>query len=567
MPIKLCNISDELAKAAASAVETYGGVRQAARSVGMGYGTMNARYKAAVMRGFAKGKPVAGEQKAALGKSEEQPEIVVKGQIKATPTEKFPLPPKGKVFRYILTAAQNNTYLFDAAWDSLNTLARHYEARIMVSRFTYEKISHQVRQEKPGVSRDTQHEGELWYDPRLEAHVHDRRIQLAPGLVWCGELNILPTAVRPLSGLESYTGRSSTIVPHPKIAMESVASGKFEATKLMFTTGAVTQRNYLQRKAGQKAEFHHGYGGLLVEVDSDGSWWCRQLNADSDGVIHDLDLYADGNRIVEGIAVEAVTWGDIHVGQMDEANMRACWGDGHSGCIIERLRPRHQFFHDLLDFRSRNHHDRGNPHAAFQRHCEGNGNVLGEVAKVARFLDATYRPWCASVVVDSNHDNAMERWLREGDYRVDPLNAVFFLTAQLTKYRAIEARQKDFHLVEWALRSVQVDATKTFKFLRPDESFVVCHDANGGIECGMHGHMGPNGKRGSANAFARMGRKSNVGHSHSAGIVDGVYTAGTSSNLDLGYNVGPSSWTHSHIVTHENGKRQIITVWKGRPWA
>ena len=53
-------------------------------------------------------------------------------------------------------------------------------------------------------------------------------------------------------------------------------------------------------------------------------------------------------------------------------------------------------------------------------------------------------------------------------------------------------------------------------------------------------------------------------HTHQAGIYDGVYTAVTSSVLDLGYNRGPSSWSHSHIVTYANGKRAIITIWNGK---
>src|SRR3546814_337856 len=80
----------------------------------------------------------------------------------------------------------------------------------------------------------------------------------------------------------------------------------------------------------------------------------------------------------------------------------------------------------------------------------------------------------------------------------------------------------------------------------------------------MHGHLGPNGARGGAAAFAKMGRKANVGHSHQAGIYDGIFTAGTSSNLDMGYNRGPSSWSHSDVLTYKNGKRTIITHWNGK---
>jgi hypothetical protein len=45
---------------------------------------------------------------------------------------------------------------------------------------------------------------------------------------------------------------------------------------------------------------------------------------------------------------------------------------------------------------------------------------------------------------------------------------------------------------------------------------------------------------------------------------DGIYTSGTTSKLDMGYNKGLSSWSHSHVVTLPNGKRQIITLQNGR---
>ena len=36
--------------------------------------------------------------------------------------------------------------------------------------------------------------------------------------------------------------------------MESIASGKHEGTKLIYTTGCVTRKNYIQKKAGQVAQ-------------------------------------------------------------------------------------------------------------------------------------------------------------------------------------------------------------------------------------------------------------------------------------------------------------------------
>jgi hypothetical protein len=79
-------------------------------------------------------------------------------------------------------------------------------------------------------------------------------------------MNILPTANDPLEGLETYSQRKSAIFPHAKMAMRSVATMKHEGTKLNFTTGTVTQMNYIQKKAGLVGEHHHVYGAVLVEV-------------------------------------------------------------------------------------------------------------------------------------------------------------------------------------------------------------------------------------------------------------------------------------------------------------
>ena len=91
-----------------------------------------------------------------------------------------------------------------------------------------------------------------------------------------------------------------------------------------------------------------------------------------------------------------------------------------------------------------------------------------------------------------------------------------------------------------------------------------CVDTPTGIECGMRGHRGPNGSRGNPNSLRNLGRKCNIGHSHTAAILDGIYVAGISCGMDLGYNKGPSSWSQSHIVTYPNAKRAIITMKSGK---
>lgn len=81
---------------------------------------------------------------------------------------------------------------------------------------------------------------------------------------------------------------------------------------------------------------------------------------------------------------------------------------------------------------------------------------------------------------------------------------------------------------------------------------------------GKHDDLGPNGARGSVINIARTGEKSNICHSHSAGITHGCYQVGTFSLLDMGYNTGPSAWSHSAIITYTNGKRAVLTLRAGK---
>ena len=479
---------------------------------------------------------------------------IVGGSLQGIVHKPSKLPPEGRIKRYLLTSAQNNSHIHKEAWENLLALAEHYKAKLLIGTYSYNMNAYGELSVKRGTFKAG--DKELWFDDRLKKYFSDERMELANGLVWCGEMNIIPTAEDPLSGLETYSGRKSAIFPHAKMAMRSIATMKGEGTKLNYTTGTITLRNYIQKKAGLKAEHHHTYGALLVEVNSDGNWWVRQLEAaEEDGRIQDLDVVADQGRVTTGNPVEAITWGDLHSTSIDETVLHL------SMDMLDALKPRYQFLHDIINGTSVNHHEEKNPHEKFKNFLRGYGVVENELQRTAEILGMFERSYTKTVVVDSNHDNWLTRWLREHDYRRSPQNAVFFLEAQLAVYKAIESQNKLFNLTEWAMQQFSFECTKAIQYLRTDESFRIC---DGKIECGMHGHLGPNGARGNALNLAKVGRRANIGHTHSAGIHNGLYVAGTSSLLDVDYNVGPSSWTHSHIVTYPNGKRSIITMYAER---
>ena len=461
-------------------------------------------------------------------------------------------PPLGQVRRYILTSAQNNTKVPDKLWDNLLALKEHYEAELMIGTFTYNKSAYGPMAVKKGTY--TGEEKSLWYDERLLPFIRDERVQLAEGLVWCGEMNILPTAVRPLSELHTYTGLESGIFPHAKIAMKAVPTSKSEAAKHNYTTGCCTMRNYIQRLAGLRAEFHHTYGAVLVEVDTDGVWFVRQLNADSKWRIYDLDIVVEEGVVKDHGGVEACVWGDIHVPRTKEEIVEAVWSEGG---IIDELHPRYQVFHDIIDFHARSHHEIKNHIKMYERHVRNTESIWAELRLAAAFLDRAKREWCTSIVVNSNHDRFLERWIVDADFKKDPKNARLYLDATSAWYAAIEGNDRRFLLLEWVL--LRAGLRTAARFLRRDESMLIKD-----IDHGFHGDEGPNGARATSANLSNLGRKLNAGHTHTAEIHDSVYIAGTFSELDMDYNHGPSSWSNSFIIVYPNGKRAIVTLRGGR---
>lgn len=450
--------------------------------------------------------------------------------------------------RYILTAAQSNTRVHPKLWPNLQALAVHYGAEIMVARLRYNHTAAQVGQEKDNRASDTS----LWYDKALDAHFVDDRVQICPGLIWAGDMNIIPTATNPLSGLDSFTGEDSCIFPHPQLALKSVATAPGTPPKFNYTTGAVTLTNYIKRKTGLKAEFHHAYAALIVEVDAAGDWFVRQINADSDGVICDLDLMVNDGDVTTGHRIEVFTPGDIHGVKIDPKVLSAVW---NKGGLLDRLRPKVQVLHDVLNFGSRSHHNTF--FDTVTAHYDRQESVEGELQGTAKILNQMKRPWCKTYIAKANHDEHLEKWVETADFRRDPVNALFFLTAGTALITALKDGNRAFDLVSWALRKSGLD--KSFTFLTREQSL-----KKQGIRYDQHGDLGPNGARGSVANIARTGERATIGHSHSTGITQGCYQVGTFSLLNMGYTRGPSSWSHSCALTYANGKRAIMTLRNGK---
>lgn len=443
-----------------------------------------------------------------------------------------------KPARYIVTWAQNATPVHRGFLSAL----QRYPAELLVIAGRYKN---------PTSVWTRKDQNDQWYASELGRFLVESRKQLCPNLCLYGDVHVRPTAVRPLTGFEVFCGRNSGIFGHPKRALEVVPTAT-RMPRLLVTTGACTVENYTDSKAGKKGEAHHVLGALVVEIEADGIYHLRHVAAERDGSFIDLDRRYTPAGVEPAPPALALALGDVHVGLEDAKVLQA------TRALIKETQPRHLVLHDVLDFRSRNHHDKGlRENLAKVR--ERKRNVRDEVGAAANALHdfsawGKHRIW----IVRSNHDEALDRWLEEGKPHEDPENAPYYfaLWHRMCVYHAKHGRWPNPFALEAYRLGVE---RKRVRFLGRDQDVRLK-----GVSYGFHGDLGINGSRGTPHAYAKLGVKTVTGHTHTPSIRDGNYTTGVTARLEHGYNRLPSTWLHAHVIQYANGKRAVLAIIHGR---
>lgn len=449
---------------------------------------------------------------------------------------------------YVITAAQNATPVNKPFFAALQLYCRKRNATLLVIPYRY----------KNPTSRWSQAaEDDDWWAPELARQLIDIRTDLNPNLVLLADIKTQPTASTPLTGFETISGDKSAIIGHPKLELTTVPAPQSKMAKILTTTGAVTEKNYIPSKAGKKGEFHHTFGAALVEIDGK-RFHLRQINACTDGSFIDLDTEYKPSGETKKVRAAALVMGDSHIDFVDPKVVEATFGK--SG-IVAALKPEALVWHDIFDGYSGSHHHRGKVFTNLAKHRAGRTSVTAELERVFAFVDKHLPPECKSIFVPSNHVDHLRRWVEETDPRTDMENFEFLCETYLAMAKATTMTARGASTIDpfvyWAKRKLKSAARSVF--LNRDDSHLI-H----GIEVGMHGDAGPNGARGSRLGFSKIGVKTIIGHSHSPGIRDGCYQVGTSSYMGLEYQRGPSSWLNCHALIYPNSKRSLVFVIDGR---
>jgi DNA-binding CsgD family transcriptional regulator len=451
------------------------------------------------------------------------------------------------VSRYVVTWAQNATPVHENFLQSLLMYCQANNAQLIVIPGRYRNPT--------SVWSQNNKEDEYWCE-EVAPYLMDRRIELCKDLLIMGDIKIQPTAVAPLSGLKTITGRASGVFGHPKIALETVATPQNDLPKILTTCGAVTVENYTDSKAGKKGEFHHSLGATVIEIQ-DGIFHLREVSACDDGSFIDLGTEYFPDSIGSAARPMALVMGDIHTDAICPVCETVTFGKGG---IVETLQPESVVLHDWFDGYSGSHHHKGKVFIQYAKHHSGRHNVRGEIE---RTFERT-KKWKQSTdarffIIGSNHNEHLTTWLERGEPKSDPENALF--------YHQLMAKM----LAQVFMGEVKASV--------PDPLKILCHENGlddlhfigrgdrlmfGDIDCSHHGDQGANGARGGRKQFESIGVKTVIGHSHSPGIEGGCYQVGTNSMLRLEYNNGLSSWLNTDCIIYANGKRSLIHKIQGQ---
>lgn len=449
--------------------------------------------------------------------------------------------------RVIVTTAQNATPVHSGFWASLQRMAACYNAELVVLPIRYKNPTSQWS----GSQQNAEH-----WAAEVRPYLCNQRLTLNRNLTILGDIKIQPTASSPLTGADALSHAASGIIGHTKLQMKCVPTPSNRMAKILTTTGACTVENYTDSRAGRIGEFHHSLSAVIAEMDGS-TFHLRHVHwSDKQGAVTDLQHLFTPDKAGRAPVPHALVMGDTHVDAIDPGVERATFGPGG---MVDVLKPAYLVWHDLLDAYSCNPHHVGNPFSGIAKRQAGADDVRAEVNRAIDYVRRRTPEGTKSVIVGSNHNDMLRRWIMRTDWRSDPVNAEFYLQTALAMARGTKLTPNGTQYPDPFAYWFEQAKVPNSLVLGGDQSFIL-----GGVELGMHGDLGPNGARGSIANLRRIGVRSIIGHSHTPGINEGCYQVGTSTKLRLEYNHGASSWLNAHALLHADGKRQLVVIVDGK---
>jgi hypothetical protein len=429
---------------------------------------------------------------------------------------------------FIITAAQSCTKINKQFWENLKKYTEHINGELLVIPYRYRN---------PTVAGETIKEE--WWDGEIQDHLTLNRHHLCNQMVVLSDVKIQPTASMPLNSLENMTGEYSCIVGHPRVHLKSLPVYG-PRPKIMMTTGNLTKPNFSDSKIGKISEFHMTYGAVIVEVSSEDNdiFYCRQITASDNGNFNDLYWNVSNGIVTRNKGIDSIVKGDIH---QPFANANVLHQSFN--VLLKKLKCEEIFLHDLVDFKSINHHESNNFIQTYRNEVNGYGSLKKEIDHVLEWLKTIkHMNIC---VVRSNHDDFLEKFIIQTDIRKYNKNTLEYFEYATVLLEGKAPKGLLAYIIEKEIPEI--------KCLALDDVYIRKNHL-----LSSHGSVGISGSRGNIKQFKSLNIKMISGHGHDVSRMDGAAQVGCNCELDMGYNHGPSKWVHGDIIIHHDSKIQHI---------
>jgi hypothetical protein len=438
--------------------------------------------------------------------------------------------------KYVITTAVADAKADTAFLDSLKHYCKMNDAQLVI--MPCESITNSFENKRAIFDP-------VFNDPSIMVVTEDTRLN--DNFSLCS-IQVSAKQIKSITGLSRLGNREGSYVfASPKQFLEYIPSGnKRGKNYAIMTPGACTLPSYysetfVSKRLSYIAQSDHKVGAIIVDIRNEQKFDFRQIQADEEGSFIDMGTEYNPDGSTSEVSVNVVL-GDLH-GDSVDVDALSYFVDLFSNFkSIDNL-----FIHDILDGHSISHHIKDIAEKALRSINNGDSLEL-ELEKTFDIAYAIYEELKPKNmhIVKSNHDEFLSRYLEAGNYVFDPKNHYLSL-------KIAQALFEDKDVMKHAFECVGKEIPENWIFHDRSSSFTVA-----GVELAAHGDLGMNGARPSVNSLEKIYGECVTAHSHTPAIQRGVFRVGTLTKLDLGYNRGPSSWSHTCGLVYGNGQKQLI---------
>lgn len=354
--------------------------------------------------------------------------------------------------------------------------------------------------------------------------------------------------INPLAGLIEFAPKyGSCIVGAPRLDFQIASDDNKGNPTGVWCTGCISEPNYkIHTKQGKLATKKHKFGFLVVSVVGE-IFHIRSVEIKHNEAC-DLNNRITQSKVYTIPSVSGMVLGDLHFPNHDKQAVKACKEQ------MQFLKPKKVVLHDIADSISVNPHESNSIIGRILSYKEGMVSLEVELKHVYDNLIAftSDNPKTTFYIVESNHDDFIERYIDSGRFIHDPNNCLF--AAELL----VEYIKHGDPILKHALSRIG-KIPKNIVFLTANSKLTI-----DGFYCAKHFIKSNGAVAGKSLIHKNMGMVIQ-GHEHTPCRYNDVLVAGCNCRNDMRYTrASLSSWLFSNVVVHANGTAQHVNTICGK---